>query len=189
MIAESDQAFVLSPNENFGLNAMQSKRSISSTASARGLRAAGRGIAIVSNAGARRAAIMEPRARTLGTLGYANGAARTPAKPRAWTRGGGSNRSTVCRPHMWMRCASARADVAPSVAALRLASSSITVTRRGMSARCSVRHATPFSAGTRRRLTQSCAFSGTWRRTAADQPCHADMLLELAYADSEAPPG
>lgn len=68
---------------------------------------------------------------------------------------------------------------------VRVAYSWIIATRRAMFDHCCARPAIPFSAGMRRRPTRSSASSATSTPTVADQPCHADVLLELANATPE----
>lgn len=163
-------------------NARRSRRSISSTERPPRPLAAGRGIHSVSSAGARLAETTEPHLRTSAISAYKRGAATTPPRLRTWIGENTSSKSTVCLQSTSRPCALAKAESARSASEQHRASSWITATPRATSGLCSARRATRFSVGTRRRPTRFFASSGISKLTAPslDQPCHADILLEIA---------
>lgn len=145
-------------------------------------RGGGHGIAIASNVGALRALITPPRTKISGTPGCEHGARRirsrlaAPIGASAWP-------NTALPRNKSHRCVMPKADAARYVSVPHRGSSLITAISKVTSDRFSARHATRFSAGTNGRPKRSCVFNDISRRTlSASQPCHADVLLELANA-------
>ncbi len=161
-------------------NALRSRLSRYSIEKERGPRGGGHGTAFVSSAGALSASSMGPLPRNCATQGFARGVGRT-LQPRQTKIGAlGSVRPTGSRRPMWHGCVSYKADAALFAKKQRAGSSLIIATPKATSAPCSAKPVIRSSAGTRRRPIRSSNFRDIWLRTSLDQPCHADVLLELA---------
>lgn len=144
-------------------------------------REAGLGIATASNAGASPAQNMGRQTATIGTLGCAHGDSKIHRPQPRMTNAHALSANTGCLNRRLTLCALRRAVSALYVNDQRPVYSSIIATPKAMSAHYSVKHATHSSAGTNARPTPFSAFSDTSRHTPnPDEPCHADVLLEIA---------
>lgn len=162
--------------------AVQSRMFPSSTGRTPEQREAGHGIAIALIAAGLPAETMGRRLKMLAMLGSKIGEGRIPPLPLGSISVSASSKSMASRQSKSRKCGPHRADVAPSASARHRVSSWITATRKVTSARCFARPVTPSWVGMKRRRTRSLSSSDMWKRIAADQPCHADVLLELANA-------
>lgn len=149
-------------------------------------RADGLGIAIASNADGQRVETMGLPLGKRATQGSRSGVRKTPRPPLATIKKRASKGNTGSRQSMLSKCGMPNKDAALSASARLLACSWITATPKAMSGLCFARRATRFLGGTKRRPKQSSSFRSTYRLTVNNQPCHADVLLELAN-DAPAP--
>lgn len=163
--------------------AERSKRYLSSTARRPRRHGAGLGIAIASNAEGLRAGTTAPRQKISAMLGCALGASRIQRQRPSSMLGGISNRNTASRRMRSIACVALKADAALSASGKQPGFLSTTATPKGTSDLCSARPATHSSGGTSGRRARSSSSKNTWNRTASSgQPCHADVLLEIANA-------
>lgn len=165
-------------------NVERSNLCLSSTERKQKLSAVGLGIVTVSNAAARRVPTMGPLTKTSETHDFGSGE-RT-IRPQLSSSIGVSDspRSMDSPMSSSLLCERLKLAVAQFVVASRPAYSSIIAISRDTSGRSCAKRATLSSAGTSERLKQSYASRGTSRRTLPNsQPCHADVLLELANRD------
>lgn len=161
-------------------SAVRSKPSTCSTVRARLRLGGGPGIHSASNAVEPRVETTAPGRRICETPAYARGARKTPPRPQRSIIGAGSGGSMISRRNKSQRCAARKAGDARYVSAAPAACLWITATPKATFVHCSARPATPSSAGTKRRPTPSFDSNATSRHIAADKPCHADVLLEIA---------
>ncbi len=145
-------------------------------------RVVGRGIAIASSAGAITARITARRTATSETLGSRHGELGIRKQLRKTISALALNRNTGSQSKTWRSCERASKGNAPFASDRRSVCLWITAIQRDTFGPCFVRRATRSSVGTRRKQTQSCAFKTMLRVTQNNQPCHADVLLEIANA-------
>lgn len=158
--------------------------STSSTARQPARREVGHGTVSASNVDAMRARLTVRAAKMCGTLGCESGGAKIQRRLLALMRAAALNRSTDSRLSRLRRCGSGKAAAARSVHGQHRAFSWIIATRRGMSAHSSAKRAIHSLDGMRRKQIRSFDFRDIWRIIArSDQPCHADVLLEMANAE------
>lgn len=122
---------------------------------------AGPGIAAVSIAAVRLVGTMPPPIKPCEMLACRRGAARTLQRHDAEIDECVSRRSMGFLWNKLSRCAEAKTGVAQSASGLPRDYSSTTATQKVTSEGSCVRRVTPFSAGTRRRLTRSCGSRST----------------------------
>lgn len=175
----------LTPTSFAGL-AERSKRFPSSTARTLKPRADGRGIATALSAVARPAEIMGPRPRMPETLDCESGARTILRRPRVSMPSATSRKNTDLARKRSRLCGLPNIGDAQSVTVRPAAYSWITATQRGTSERCFARPATRSLAGMNGKPAPSSSSNSMWRSTAVrpGQPCHADVLLEIANAEA-----
>lgn len=167
---------------NAAAPAARSKRYLFSTERTRALLEAGRGIATAFSAEDLHVESMGRHPKTPATPDFESGGKTIPRRQRAWTRSAALSRNMDYRPMRLRPCDPHKAGGAQSVSDRPVACLSITAIRKGTSGRCYARPAIPFSAGMNGKPALCSSSSNTWKSTAVrlDQPCHADVLLEIA---------
>jgi len=144
-------------------------------------RAGGLGIATASNAGEQLVRIMGRQTETSVMLGFVGGVSEIQRRQRRTTSADASNRNMASPSSESKKCGQRKMGSAPSANAPPRACLWITATRKGTSAVYCARRAIRFLVGTSGKRIRSFAFNTTSKGTLENsQPCHADVLLELA---------